>query len=80
MLITSFNGNKYIYTPHNNLIIRQQEVLNGTSISPCMGDVVLPFDEILLCDFYAGKLDFINIGLTEQCNLRCSYCVYSGKF
>ena len=80
MLITSFNGGKYIYTPHNNLIVRQSDFSNGGNVSCNMGDIVLPFDEIMLRDFYPGKLDFINIGLTEQCNLRCSYCVYSGKF
>lgn len=80
MLITSFTGGKYIYTPHNNLIVRQSDFSNGGNVSCNMGDVVLPFDEIMLRDFYSGKLDFVNIGLTEQCNLRCSYCVYSGKF
>lgn len=34
----------------------------------------------LLEEFYENKLNSIVLQVTQKCNLRCDYCVYSGKY
>lgn len=38
-----------------------------------------PESKLLDCR-YERKVSFLTIQITQQCNLRCSYCVYSGKY
>lgn len=34
----------------------------------------------LLPYYINNKINFITLQITQNCNLRCSYCVYSGKY
>lgn len=38
----------------------------------------LPFDEY--CRSLENKLPQLTLEVTRRCNMRCSYCIYSGKF
>ncbi|WP_313562016.1 Cys-rich peptide radical SAM maturase CcpM [Ruminiclostridium cellobioparum] len=52
---------------------------NGFLSSNRIKAVVHPADELL--EYYLdNKLRMITIQLTQQCNLRCKYCVYSGDY
>ena len=34
----------------------------------------------VLCDYYKNNLSSITLQVTQNCNLRCSYCIYSGSY
>lgn len=71
MIIKTSNGFLYSYNPVNNSITddyikSQHEVL--FKFRPLENITILP------------ELYSFTIGVTEQCNLRCSYCCYSGAY
>lgn len=35
---------------------------------------------VLLPHYIKNKINFITLQITQSCNLRCSYCIYSGKY
>ncbi len=42
-------------------------------------EIVHPDDEVL-SEYLDRKLRMITLQVTQQCNLRCSYCIYSGNY
>lgn len=34
----------------------------------------------MLCDYYKSNLSSITLQVTQNCNLRCAYCIYSGSY
>lgn len=71
MQITTTKGNVYIYSPKTN------EIVLGENVGICNFSFSFkpfnPFREL-------PNLDSFIINVTEQCNLRCSYCCYSGNY
>lgn len=71
MQITTTNGNIYTYSPRTNEIILGEGI--GLYNAVFNFTPFVPFHNIPnLCSFI--------INVTEQCNLRCSYCCYSGIY
>lgn len=71
MKIVTTSGNEYWYNPHSNEI----EMYEGQTYT-------LPFVQYLPAspvDSLPDVEHFI-IEVTRNCNLRCSYCCYSGKY
>ncbi len=71
MQVTTTKGNVYSYSPRTN------EIVLGESIDSC--DYSFQFKQILPFRELPNLGSFI-INVTEQCNLRCSYCCYSGIY
>lgn len=40
----------------------------------------IPYSDDYIMDLYKAKVKKLTLGLSEDCNLRCKYCVYSGSF
>lgn len=71
MKIRTSAGFEYAYSPINNRIV------NGESlVIPGLNIVFKPIEEIT----ELPHISEFTIGVTEQCNLRCSYCCYSGIY
>lgn len=71
MKIQTSSGFEYAYNPVDNGIV------DGVSaVAPEFNIAFKPLEEV------AGlpNLSAFTIGVTEQCNLRCSYCCYSGSY
>lgn len=71
MKLVTTSGNEYWYNPHSNEI----EMYEGQTYT-------LPFVQYLPASYVDSLPDvehFI-IEVTRNCNLRCSYCCYSGKY
>lgn len=52
---------------------------DGYLSSKKITEIIHPEDELL--EYYLeSKVSMIALQLTQQCNLRCEYCVYSGKY
>ncbi len=52
---------------------------NGFLSSNRIKEIVHPADELL--EYYLdNKLRMLTLQVTQQCNLRCKYCVYSGDY
>ncbi len=71
MQIVTSKGNTYTYSPRTNEIVFGEgaDMCNETfSFKPFVAFHELP------------NLDAFIINITEQCNLRCSYCCYSGIY
>lgn len=71
MQVTTTRGNVYTYSPRTN------EIVLGGLEDACSDSFTfksfVPFHEMPnLCSFI--------INVTEQCNLRCTYCCYSGIY
>lgn len=43
-------------------------------------EILYPLDEQSLRNMYDESVQFLCLGVTEQCNLRCSYCSFSGTY
>lgn len=71
MQVTTTKGNVYSYSPRTN------EIVLGESIDS--HDCVFHFKPIVSFREMPNLGSFI-INVTEQCNLRCSYCCYSGIY
>lgn len=77
--------NEYVYDRASNNIY---ELSNGGNdlINEDRNSINLMIDKIehpetrLLKYKYERKLSVITLQITQQCNLRCEYCVYSGKY
>lgn len=70
MKIKASSGSEYYYNPINNYI-DEVEVIDGEfniNFKPLEAVSTLP------------NIDSFTIGVTEQCNFRCSYCCYSGAY
>lgn len=63
--------------PDHQLINEMLE--NGFLSSKRISEVIHPSNSIL-SDFLKSKLSRITLQVTQQCNLRCSYCAYSGSY
>ncbi len=79
MLITTYSGEKYCYSPRSNLIEKN-------SICDCCDDhrgflrVDLPYDKDVLRDACDNRVSYLILGCTEHCNMRCKYCTYGSHF
>lgn len=71
MEVTTSSGTKYSYLPFDNSIVVDDIRCN----TPFMVKFK-PLERIQSLP----SVDSFTIGVTEQCNLRCSYCCYSGKY
>lgn len=70
MYITTSQNNKYFYSPRTNeILLGEQECCD---VNFRFKDFT-PFHEL-------PNVDQFIINLTEQCNLRCTYCCYSGAY
>lgn len=71
MQVTTTKGNVYYYSPRTN------EIVLGESVDSCgcsfQFKLIHPFREL-------PNLGSFIINVTEHCNLRCSYCCYSGIY
>ncbi|MFZ5986713.1 MAG: radical SAM protein, partial [Bacillota bacterium] len=54
-------------------------VTEGFLSSNKLSEIVHPMDEFLV-DCLNNKVRMITLQVTQQCNLRCSYCVYSDNY
>lgn len=70
MEITTSSGNIYSYLPKSN------EIVAGTLKT---NNIEWRFNPLKLFNSLPEIRMFI-IGITEQCNLRCRYCCYSGQY
>lgn len=68
--IQAYSGNNYTYLRHSNEIVEgsQDEVLSPISFNRRERIRSLP------------NLQVFTLGLTTKCNLRCTYCCYSGNY
>ena len=70
MFVTTSKSNSYSYLCHTN------EIVNGiVEEQDCEWRFapLIPFSTM-------NEVEVVVIGVTEQCNLRCSYCCYSGAY
>lgn len=57
-----------------------EKMINNGLLSPKrVSQLKHPLDEVIE-DYLNNKLNLITLQITQQCNLRCNYCVYSGKY
>lgn len=70
MVVQSSTGNTYSYNPIDNSIV------DGTIDSEQILFAFKPLEKITKLP----NLNSFTIGVTENCNLRCSYCCYSGAY
>ncbi len=71
MQITTSRGNTYSYSPLDNSIVEgEYDCVTPFHIS------FKPLEQIT----NLPAISSYTIGVTEQCNMRCSYCCYSGKY
>lgn len=70
MYILTSSGNTYSYLLHNN------EIVAGIVDEP---SVPWHFAPLVQFSTMPNVYSFI-LGITEQCNLRCTYCCYSGNY
>lgn len=70
MHITTSSGHDYFYLKQTNEIVdsKSDDDLFAWEFEPLSYFTALP------------KVDTFIISITEQCNLRCSYCCYSGSY
>lgn len=71
MKILTSNGFEYIYNPIDNCIVDE-----GFGFLPDLSIAFKPLEEIS----ELPSISFFTIGVTERCNLRCTYCCYSGAY
>ena len=66
------NGRKYNYSPVTNKI----KLLGDSNLYENMS-IVSYVDTM---DYSFDKISMFTIEVTQQCNLRCKYCIYSGEY
>lgn len=71
MKIQTSSGFGYTYNPVDNSIVDE-----GSMVVSDLNIGFKPLDEVSELPFVSS----FTIGVTEQCNLRCSYCYYSGSY
>lgn len=83
MFVRSLYSHRYAFDPETNRVAfvadaEQRDVGEPSGPSPL---VLPPFDRSLIEKIFAERrLSTLTITLTERCNMRCRYCVYSGGF
>lgn len=81
MRFQSLYGKKYVYDPATNRISRDDGACVEKTARGTAPLVLPPFDRTLIEEiFQERRLRSLTLVLTERCNLRCRYCVYSGAF
>lgn len=70
MHIQTSSGNNYSYLRQTN------EIVGGVVDEPTVPWLFKPNEEFLSMP----NVDSYILGITEQCNLRCTYCCYSGNY
>ena len=58
----------------NNDYINEKEIIEG------LNEIVWDIDESEFIHAYQTQLHTMVLQMTQNCNLRCKYCVYSGEF
>ncbi len=89
---SSSQGNEYFYDDDSGLIFPQSQFGNGTApyagsiVFNSLGDRRSPPDQIAPETIRSHHLDeaygfrHLILEVTQQCNLRCKYCVYSDHY
>lgn len=72
MRIVTRSGRKYDYSPLTNKI----KLWENNSL--CEDLSVVSYVEA--SDYSFDKISMFTIEMTQQCNLRCKYCIYSGEY
>ena len=72
MRITTRSGRKYNYSPVTNKIRLWENDCVCEDIS------LVSYEETN--DYSFDKISMFTIETTQQCNLRCKYCIYSGEY
>lgn len=72
MRIVTRSGRKYNYSPLTNKIKLRENDSIGEDIS------IVSYVET--SDYSFDKISMFTIEMTQQCNLRCKYCIYSGEY
>ena len=79
---SSDSGNKYLYDCYSNNIFNLDSLKNSklavSPISPVF-KIQIPFSKEELTEGLKNNLSHLILNVTEQCNLRCDYCTYSGS-
>lgn len=80
-LLNKTKNINYESTNENNYIIRKIEKMkeDGFLLSTRVKEIVHPEDEIIEY-WLKSKLHSLTFQITQNCNLRCKYCVYSGNY
>lgn len=78
MFFMSYNRQIYHYSPLDNHIIPVKKEYDDSH--ECFDRVLFPVDVDLVREASRARIKSMTLCLTENCNMRCSYCVYSGKF
>lgn len=76
-MIRDTQSDSCILKGENTLITKMLE--DGFLSSDRISEIVHSADEILMY-YLDRKLNMITLQVTQQCNLRCEYCVYSGGY
>lgn len=72
MRIVTRSGRKYNYSPLTN------KIKLGENNSLCEDLSIVSYVET--SDYSFDKISMFTIEMTQQCNLRCKYCIYSGEY
>lgn len=83
MRVRSLYSHEYDYDPDSNRLcyVGSDGAVVDASPRAASPLVLPPFDRGLIEEIFAERrLRSLNIALTERCNFRCRYCVYSGAF
>lgn len=77
-------------TKKNNLLYEEMEendkedinyLLDTGFLKPLNDKLIVEhFEADKLKDYYAGNMQSLILQVTQNCNLRCQYCVYSGSY
>jgi len=71
-------GHFYIYDASTNAIYRKSSSINPVSRASPIVKIGLPYSFGERCRTLESELSYLILNVTEQCNLRCDYCTYSG--
>jgi uncharacterized protein len=75
--LKDMQSNSYILKSENSLI--EKMLKDGFLSSKKIKSIVHPADDIFVY-YLDRKIKMITLQVTQQCNLRCDYCVYSGGY
>ena len=80
MLVNTYQNQKYCYSPEDNSIVRGAGDNVPLEKSDRIQKVIFPVDRQLVEEAVQDHVSSMTLGITENCNMRCAYCVYSGLF
>lgn len=66
------SGQNYNYSPLTNKIRLWED--------NCLYEDITPVSYSEIFDYSFDKISMFTIEITQQCNLRCKYCIYSGDY